>query len=132
MIAAVADRDPILPAHEASEAIGLSCATYSRASAAEAKQMHAPLVEANARRKPSRALSDEEIMTVLHVLKEPSAADKSVAQVYGEMLKNGTYLCLMRTMYRYLKRNDEVRERRCFARCETGTPEKPKPPNVIG
>lgn len=39
-------------------------------------------------------------------------ADQAPAQVYAKLLDEGTYLCSTRTMYRILKKVDEVRERR--------------------
>lgn len=51
-------------------------------------------------------------MTVLH---EPRFVDKSPAQVYATLLDEGIYLCSIRTMYRILTTQNEVRERRKIA-----------------
>jgi putative transposase len=49
-------------------------------------------------------------LTVLH---EDRFVDKPPAAIYAALLDDGVYLCSIRTMYRILKENDEVRERRC-------------------
>lgn len=64
------------------------------------------------KRRPARALSDEERSEVLAVLHEPRFADLSPAEVYATLLDEGRYLCSERTMYRLLAENQEVRERR--------------------
>ena len=42
----------------------------------------------------------------------PRFVDKAPAEVYATLLDEGTYLCSIRTMYRILHDNGEVRERR--------------------
>lgn len=64
------------------------------------------------KRKPPRALSLEEKQQVLAVLHEDRFVDKAPTEVYAALLDEGRYLCSIRTMYRILKENDEVRERR--------------------
>ncbi len=65
------------------------------------------------RRPPShRGLAQEEQRQVLEVLHSPGFADKSPAQTYATLLDTETYLCSIRTMYRLLAANGEVRERR--------------------
>jgi len=49
---------------------------------------------------------------VLDVLHEERFVDKAPAAVYAKLLDERIYLCSIRTMYRILKENDEVRERR--------------------
>jgi putative transposase len=49
---------------------------------------------------------------VLDLLHEPEHADLAVPQVWARTLDQGRYLCSMRTMYRILEANGEVRERR--------------------
>jgi putative transposase len=48
-------------------------------------------------------------MAVLH---EDRFIDKAPAEIFATLLDEGRYLCSIRTMYRLLKENDEVRERR--------------------
>jgi putative transposase len=60
-----------------------------------------------------RALSEPERGEVLSVLHEPELVDRSPAAVYAWLLdERQTYLCSIRTMYRILASNGEVRERR--------------------
>lgn len=65
---------------------------------------------------PPRALSDAERQRVLAVLHQPRFVDKAPRQVFAALLDEGIYLCSISTMYRILKANDEVRERRNIAR----------------
>lgn len=67
----------------------------------------------DAPRRPShRALSGDERQAVLSVLHEDRFVDKAPAQVYARLLDEEKYLCSIRTMYRILEAEGEVRERR--------------------
>lgn len=59
-----------------------------------------------------RALTPEEEQTVLNVLNSPKFMDKSPWEVYPALLDGGTYLCSVSTMYRILRKHNQVRERR--------------------
>jgi len=59
-----------------------------------------------------RALSQEERQRALDTLHSPRFVDKAPRQVYATLLGEGEYLCSVRTMYRVLEANNEVRERR--------------------
>jgi len=61
---------------------------------------------------PKRALSANERRTVLGELHSERFADKAPAEVYASLLDEGRHLCSIRTMYRILDANQEVRERR--------------------
>jgi putative transposase len=61
---------------------------------------------------PARALSPTEREGVLAVMHEPRFVDLAPRQVYAQLLDEGRYLCSLRTMYRVLDENREVRERR--------------------
>ncbi|WP_420813380.1 IS3 family transposase [Plesiocystis pacifica] len=87
-------------------ALGLSRATYYRKRYGE---LHGPK---RPRPKPSRALSGQERQAVLDTLHEQRFVDQAPAEVYGRLLDEGKHLCSVRTMYRILTDNDEVRERR--------------------
>ena len=67
---------------------------------------------ATPRHKPPRALSATERQQVLEVLHSEPFADKAPAEVYAALLDQGQYLCSIRTMYRILDDQQEVRERR--------------------
>jgi putative transposase len=85
-------------------AVGLARATYYR--------RRRPAVRTPSGRTSPRALRPEERQRVLDVLHEERFVDKAPAQVYATLLDVGTYLCSIRTMYRILAENQEVRERR--------------------
>jgi putative transposase len=53
-----------------------------------------------------------ERVRVLAVLHEDRFMDHAPAEVYATLLDEGVYLCSIRTMYRILAANHEVRERR--------------------
>ena len=91
--------------------IGASCAALglSRASFDRRKR---PARMARPRPKPTRALGDDERQAVLELLRSPRFIDLAPAEVYASLLDEGVYLCSIRTMYRFLTANDEVRERR--------------------
>ncbi|MBR9973905.1 hypothetical protein [Magnetospirillum sulfuroxidans] len=72
-----------------------------------------PPPEAPPPRKPHhRALSAAERQAVLDVLHEPRFVDLAPAEVYATLLDEGRYLCSIRSMYRLLAANREVRQRR--------------------
>jgi putative transposase len=63
-----------------------------------------------------RALSQAERQWVRDLLHEDRFVDKAPAQVWAELLDEGEYMCSVSTMYRILRAEDEVRERRRQAR----------------
>lgn len=63
-------------------------------------------------RKSHRALSEEERAEVLEVLNSERFADKAPYEVFATLLDEQRYLCSVRTMYRLLNAEDQVRERR--------------------
>jgi putative transposase len=67
------------------------------------------------RQRPEHALSEAEKQTVLATLHAPRFVDLAPPQVYAQLLEEGQYLCSIRTMYRLLASNNEVRERRAVA-----------------
>lgn len=66
----------------------------------------------NRRCPPPRKLSAAERERVIETLNDEENRDKSPSQVYAELLSRDTYLCSIRTMYRILKEQQQVRERR--------------------
>lgn len=64
------------------------------------------------RPKPARALSPSEHQAILDVLRSPRFADQAPAEIYASLLDEGIFLCSIRTMYRVLAAQGEVRERR--------------------
>ncbi len=61
---------------------------------------------------PPRSLSRQEQETVLAQLNSERFVDQAPAQVYASLLDEGRYLCSVRTMYRILEEQGQVRERR--------------------
>lgn len=59
-----------------------------------------------------RALSAAERQAVYDVLHEPRFVDLAPAEIYAILLDEGRYLCSIRTMYRLLAANAQVRDRR--------------------
>jgi putative transposase len=59
-----------------------------------------------------RALSEVERKEVLRVLHDPEHVDEAPATVYAKLLDQGVYLASTSTMYRILRTEGEVRERR--------------------
>jgi len=53
---------------------------------------------------------------VLSVMHEDRFVDKAPAEIFAQLLDEGSYLCSISTMYRILWENAEVRERRNIAR----------------
>src|SRR3954470_10063920 len=103
-------------------ALGLSRATVQRGRPRRTR----PPAEPAPRPNPPRALTAEERLTVLDRLREPRFADLAPAEVYATLLDEGIYLCSIRTMYRLLDDNNEVRERRDQLRHPVYTkPERP-------
>ena len=105
-VAALAPGHGVIAA--ACAAVGLAPATFHRRQRA-ARQ---PPVAARPRPRPARALAVDERQGVLDLLREARFVDQAPAEVYATLLDEGLYRCSIRTMYRILHENDEVRERR--------------------
>jgi len=103
--------------------LGISRATVHRKRA----RLHAPPAMARARPRPARALTvpqQQEVLGQLHASRfadqsafrqrelTPRNAVQAPAEVYATLLDEGVYHCSIRTMYRILDQNGEVRERR--------------------
>ena len=64
------------------------------------------------RQKPRNALASQERQAVLNTLRSARFMDKAPTEVYATLLDEASYLCSIRTMYRILDGEGEVRERR--------------------
>ena len=64
------------------------------------------------RPRPRRALSQGEHQAILDILRSPRFADQAPAEIYASLPDEGRYLCSIRTLYRILAGENEVRERR--------------------
>jgi len=71
-----------------------------------------PSVEPKKRPNSPRALSSDERQEVLDILHTDRFVDKAPHEVYATLLDEGEYRCSIRTMYRILDANKEVKERR--------------------
>ncbi len=92
----------------ACEAIGLGRATYYRNKAdAGTAGKSTPWS-----RSSSRALSSEERKEVLALMHSERFMDQAPREIYATLLDEGRYLCSVRTLYRVLDQESEVRERR--------------------
>jgi transposase InsO family protein len=89
-------------------ALGVARASLYRRHA----HMARPPIEPRPRPRPERALSAAERQVVLDLLREPRFVDLAPAEIYATLLDQGVYHCSIRTMYRILDENNEVRERR--------------------
>jgi len=89
-------------------ATGVSRATVARKRA----RLSAPPAIARPRPRPARALTGPQRREVLDLLHAPRFADQAPAEIYATLLDEGVYHCSIRTMYRVLDQNSEVRERR--------------------
>ena len=69
-------------------------------------------IEPRKRPSPPRALSVPEQQSVLEILHSDRFVDKAPQEVYATLLDEGEYHCSIRTMYRILDANAEVKERR--------------------
>jgi putative transposase len=100
----VDERADKLTVAEACEAVDLPRANYYRAKSAKEKP--------TSKQRSHRCLSEVESARVLDVLTTKWYCDKSVREVWAELIDTGIYYCSVRTMYRILARNAAVRERR--------------------
>jgi len=98
----LAEQVGVLPA---CSALGMARATYYR--------RLQPSPPPKTSRTPPLKLSQEESDEVLEVLHSPRFVDRSPRQVWATLLdEDQRYLCSVRTMYRLLESNGELKERR--------------------
>jgi len=100
---------PVLPL---CEALGFPRASLYR----RARKVSSGLPSSRSVRPPAAlALSDPQRQEVLDLLHNERFRDLPPTQVYPMLLDEGRYLCSVRTMYRLLAQQNEVRERRPVA-----------------
>jgi len=85
-----------------------------RATAARRRKRATPLMREVVA--PANALSEAERAEVLQVLTSAEFVDQAPAQIYATLLARGEYMCSPATMYRVLRENALVKERRRQAR----------------
>jgi putative transposase len=97
---------PVIGARRACLLTGRSRASHYRAVQGPVHGPPAP------RCSPANKLSDAEFDELLDLLNSPDFVDLAPAQVWAILLDAGTYLASISTMYRVLRTQGEVRERR--------------------
>jgi len=102
---AAEELSPQVGTADACRALGVARATLYRR-----RNRLSPLDRSRPRQ--PRSLDDEERQKVLDVLHSDRFVDKAPAAVYATLLDENAYLCSVRTMYRILHDNHQVRERR--------------------
>ncbi len=94
-----------------------ACAALGRSRASHYRARRAPLHGPAAPRPASaRAISPAEADAIVEVLNSERFCDRAPAQIWAELLDEGTYLASVSTMYRLLRARAQVRERRRQAR----------------
>ena len=109
-MAAIEPAAPAVDVATACRALGVPRASFYRHR--ERQRRVGPPCPPPRRPSPPRTLSAPERRQVLDLLHGERFVDAAPAQVYATLLDEGQYLCSVRTMYRLLAANDEVRERR--------------------
>ena len=92
--------------------IASACAALSVARASFSRRQHPKGTRPRRPRFVPRALPPEERTRVFSVLNDDRFADRAPAQVYATLLDEGTFRCSIPTMYRILRENRLVRDRR--------------------
>ncbi len=90
------------------QALGVSRASVYR----RRTRLTRPAASPRVKSRSPRSLTPAERHAVLALLREPRFVDLAPAEIYATLLDEGTYHCSIRTMYRVLAKNQEVRERR--------------------
>jgi len=105
----IAELAPVVGVKAACEALGRPRATHYRQ---HRQSPPPPKRPSPPRRGQPRALREAERAEVLSVLHSEEHVDEAPATIYAKLLDGGVYLCSVPTMYRVLRGENEVRERR--------------------
>jgi putative transposase len=90
-----------------------ACALAGRSRASHYRHAKGPVHGPPAPRPaPPNKLTDDEVEVLLGVMTSPEFVDLAPAQVWAILLDKGTYLASISTMYRLLRAQDMIRERR--------------------
>ena len=98
--------------HQATLGVAPVCQALAVPRATYYRWQHPPASAPAPPRRVPRALPPEERQQVLALLNDERFADLAPAEVYATLLDEGKYVCSIRTMYRILHAQAEVRERR--------------------
>jgi putative transposase len=103
---------PETPKRAICEALGVSRSSLKRRLAGSTF----PALAERGERRIARRISDAERQVILELLHSERFVDLAVPQIHAQLLDEGRYLCSASTMYRLLRANEEVKERRSIAR----------------
>jgi putative transposase len=110
LLAAVVDElDPLVGVRAACKLSGVSRASHYRAARGP---LHGPPTP---RPSPPNKLSDAEVDALLELMNSPRFVDLAPAQIWAILLDEGTYAASISTMYRVLRTQHQVHERRAQA-----------------
>lgn len=98
------------------EATTWTSVTRSTAARDKKHRMEPAPTTAAMKKAPANKLTMEERHAVLSMLNCDRFVDQAPLEVYATLLDEGTYLCSISTMYRILRENTQVRDRRRQAR----------------
>ena len=101
---AVENLSPETSVKQACQALGLSRAAFYRRKKAATNE--------KVPKTSPRALSEQEKQQVLELCHSDRFIDKAPQEIYATSLDEGVYVCSVRTFYRILAANKEVKERR--------------------
>lgn len=104
--------DAGVPTRQAASLTGVARATATRVASRARRPDPEPVA---ARPTPANKLSTDERSLVLATLNSDEFVDKPPLQVYAILLERGEYVGSVATMYRVLRENRQVRERRRLA-----------------
>jgi putative transposase len=105
-MAIVAKQSAVVGVAPACAALGMPRATFYR------RRTPKVVVPSTPRPASPRALPEGERRMVLSMLNDDRFAEQPPAQVYATLLDEGKFVCSISTMYRVLRENRQVRERR--------------------
>jgi len=109
-MAAICEAKKEIPISSLCSALGVSRAAFYRTHSPSPSPALPPKITP---RKPHpRALTADERSKALQTLNQEKFMDSPPRQVYASLLDEGVYICSVGTMYRLLKDNDQLRERR--------------------
>ena len=107
----VAELEPLISITAACQLVGKSRAAFYR----HRNPRPRAILPASARPAPPWTLTDTERARLLAALNADRFADKAPAQIWAILLDEGTYLGSISTMYRLLRAEGQVRDRRAQA-----------------
>jgi putative transposase len=105
LMAVVAQQRPLVGITSACAALSVARATFYRHQKPPVEVVRPP-------RPVPRALPPDERKMVLSMLNDDRFSDLAPAEVYATLLDEGKFVCSIPTMYRILRENQQVRERR--------------------